>query len=261
VAPAGRAAGSLRARGRRGRAIALAILAVATIEWWFSYVPFPLPHKGLGLVPLVVGAIGLTIRRQNLLIAFVLVEALPVIGLIANAPVLLGNGAFLMDLILLYSAAERCGPFLAALALAAQPIVDLLAFQVPFHTGSLSLAEGDSAVIVMAWFAGRAQARRRGVAARLEETVEHVRDERERLARAAVAVERSRIATELHGLVIRGVERMNARTLIAFDSGDGAGPRVQRGPSTGAGMIHLPRVGERGSLRFIRWMERDTPQG
>ncbi len=212
-------------------AIALGILAVATIEWLFSYEPSPVPHKGLGLALLVVAAAGLTVRRKNLLAAFILVEMLPIVGLMWNVPVLLSNGAFLMELIVLYTVAEQCGGALAALAVVAELMLDYLAFRPSLPTGILLLAEGDTALIVIVWFAGRAQSRRRAVAARLEQTASELRKEREGVARAAVAAERTRIARELHELVVRGVKKMNSRTEIAHrrltDGPDSAAPAIE----------------------------------
>src|SRR5204863_6680341 len=81
-----------------------------------------------------------------------------------------------------------------------------------FFSGWTQGAEGGWPYLVMVWYAGRAQARRHAVSTELERGLAELNDERERLSGSAVAAERSRIARDLHTLVVRGVERMDAET-------------------------------------------------
>src|SRR5439155_12776924 len=66
--------------------------------------------------------------------------------------------------------------------------------------------------LCLAWFAGRMQARRRATARELQGIVDAINLEQDLLAQAAIVTERSRIARELQGLVIRGIEEMQRRT-------------------------------------------------
>jgi signal transduction histidine kinase len=132
-------------------------------------------------------------------------------------------------MILLYTVSERRGFALSLLALG---FAGVLFFPTQYHRNAAggyaafgdlpSLIEGTYPYLVLAWFAGRAQARRMAIRSELDAAVRELEEERERLSRAAVRAERSRIARDLHTLVIRGVQDMNAeshaaRTLLRTD--------------------------------------------
>jgi signal transduction histidine kinase len=96
-------------------------------------------------------------------------------------------------------------------------ISELLAHHQPL--GNLA---GAAFTISAAWAAGRAIHARRTLTTELQRTSARLMAEREGRAQLAVAGERSRIASELHGVVARSVAGMvvqaeGARSLLAYD--------------------------------------------
>jgi signal transduction histidine kinase len=175
--------------------------------------PSTLPAAGL----LALAAIGVAFRRRKLWLAFLLVQLAVIVSLVAKVPI---PASGLEELVVLYTAAESCGIAASALALLAVLVVDYLEWhQVRSgldHPVSewlfLLVVFQDFLWIGFAWYAGRAQNRRRRMAAELEQTANELRQERDRLAEAAVATERARIAQDLHALVVHGLEDMNRET-------------------------------------------------
>jgi signal transduction histidine kinase len=180
-----------------------------------------LPHSqrpaALGLLALA--SLGAALRRTNLLAACVLVLLAAFGGLFAWNDAW-GNN--LPELALLYTVSERRGLGASLLALVASALLPFVvqhhrAVQVgaPFFPYLPATIEGSAPSLIMVWFAGRAQARRRAIATELGRGVGQLNEEREWLARSAVAAERSRIARDLHALVVRGIEAMSAETRVA----------------------------------------------
>jgi signal transduction histidine kinase len=208
-------------------AIAAAILTLGIMDL-HPTTTSQLPQVGL----LTLGAIGLTFRRKKLWIAFLLVQFAAVLGLFLNLDFMLAHEGNLIELVILYTVAESCGSAVSALALLAVLTVDYLAWHQARSNSDHPVSEWlfllvvfqDFLWYVFAWYAGRTQNRRRRVAAELEQTAVELREERNRLASAAVATERARIAQDLHTLVVRGLEDMNRETRTAQLGleGDGA---------------------------------------
>ncbi len=184
------------------------------------------------LVLLAVASIGVVLRRQNLALGCLLVVAaqvgglyvdvgfdpLPVMVLLYTVAEFRGLGASIVALIVacampsfgLYHCCIADDPRAWNLLGPLKSFVRELALEGEFH-------ESIYPYLVMVWLAGRSQARRRTIAWRLERQAAHVRAERERLAKAAVEGERSRIADDLRALVVQGVDRMSAATRKARD--------------------------------------------
>ncbi len=171
--------------------------------------------RPFALTLLAIGAVGVALRRVHLWLAVGLVAGATVIGLVVQASVYPdSNGALLSQLVLLYTIAERFALGPSVVALVAELVVIYLARRTD-NVNLLWLIQAEYSYIALAWFAGRAQARRRRIGAELDRTVAALRDERERLMRIALTRERARLAGDLHALVVRGVERMNAATIRA----------------------------------------------
>jgi signal transduction histidine kinase len=169
---------------------------------------FPLP----GLVPQALASIGVALRRKSLLAACLLVVSAHVGGLFVDSEFIA-----LPVMALLYTVSEFRGLGISIVAL----IVSCLLPIAGWHHCCMALHPFDSVqeftesiypYLVLVWYAGRAQARRRHIASRLERGVAQLNEEREQLSRAAVDAERSRIARDLHSLLVLGVERMKAKT-------------------------------------------------
>src|SRR5438132_5500104 len=178
----------------------------------------PSPQRALAIAVLAIEALAVAFRRKHLVIATVLVVLTSLTGIFT------GNeswGTLLSQLIILYTLSERCGLAISICALAAQQVLSvvsmLFAGRIPVsEIGPTIGAVADvnlpySALVV---FAGRAQARRRALAGDLERTAGELREERERLARGAIAAERSRIGRELRDIVVRSVEWMRGQAGI-----------------------------------------------
>jgi signal transduction histidine kinase len=191
-------------------AIAAAIVLIESSQAW---PPASHPPE-LGL--LVLGAVGVTLRRKNPWIAFLIVQVAAIVGLVAHVPFVLSYGGYLEEYVVLYTVAERRGAAESALALV--PVFSLLC--VAWHEVRSGLDQAVSEQLFLlavypdcvwaglAWFAGRAQRRRRRIARGLEQSSAALRAERDRVSQAAVVAERARIARDLHAVVIRGIEKM-----------------------------------------------------
>src|SRR5205807_1270994 len=174
---------------------------------------FVLPHaqRAAFLILLALAALGAALRRKSLWAACLLVLLAAFGGLLAWND---WYGNLLPEVALLYTVSERRGRWASLVALVVSFVLPVVAqHQRTVQAGYTDLSnlppfiEGVYPYLVLVWFAGRAQGRRRALAAELDRGVAQLREERERLARAAVAAERSRIARDLHALVVRGVER------------------------------------------------------
>jgi signal transduction histidine kinase len=200
-------------------AIAAAIVMVESVELLSPSETKRLPQLGL----LLLGALGVTLRRKKLSIAFLLVVLAATIGLLVKVPFVLSGGGELDLYLVLYTIADRRGTAMAILALLPVLTLDALGWHQARsdldHPVSESLflevVFNDFLWIGFAWFAGLAQNRRRRIAAELERSAAELRAERDRLAEAAVTAERTRIARDLHALVVRGIEEMNLHTRAA----------------------------------------------
>ncbi len=195
--------------------MAAGLFAVGSFELLRLPDPGLRSHRPAGLVLLLIAALGVAIRRKAPWAGFTTALLAAVISLFAHTPYAIGNAAFLCELVVLYTVAERSGSAASLLALVATIVIDGLAQRLVYETSLPLDIQADVPFIVLAWFAGSAQRQRRAAAADLEHRALELAEERDRLARAAVANERSRIARELHALVVRGVERMTAQTRAA----------------------------------------------
>jgi signal transduction histidine kinase len=179
------------------------------------------PLSPIGLLTL--GTIGLTFRRKKIWIAFLLIQLAAVLGLILHVDFVLAHGGNLVELVVLYTVAESRDAAVSSIAL-----LPVLAFDwIAWHQFRSSLDHPVSEWLFLlvvfqdylwygfAWYAGLAQNRRHLITAELEKTAVELRKERDRLAGAAVATERARIAQDLHALVVRGLEDMNRQTRSA----------------------------------------------
>ncbi len=176
--------------------------------------PFAVPIPGL--LTIAASALSVTLRRKNLGAAIGIVLLIGVIGLVTRQYYWTGDAPWLAWLILLYSIAERCSALIAGIALLAAIVLGSFFADVHWTRLELDLVAFEGVPwIAIAWFAGRAQARRRRIASQLERTAEALHEERALLMRSAVTAERVRIATDLHELVQRGVQSMNVATRAA----------------------------------------------
>jgi hypothetical protein len=184
------------------------ILAIGIIEMALAG-DLSASQRAGALVILATESTGVALRRTNLGVAYVLVLLAALGGAFWPNGY---NSTWLPELILLYTVSERSGAVVSALALVAT-----FAMRFPpnggFHLSTVPfLIQIDFLYAILAWFAGRAQARRRAIACDLERTTALIQEEQEQLARSAIGIERARIVGELHALVVRGVEQMNADT-------------------------------------------------
>jgi signal transduction histidine kinase len=187
-----------------------------------------LPHAqrpaAIGL--LAVACLGVVLRRRSLWGASVLI-LIAALGGTFTWNDYWGN--LLPEVVVLYTISERTRLSVSLLALLGAYVVRFLNTG-PFFGPDVhytfsdlpKLVQSDFWFLALAWFAGRAQARRRAITSALASRAEDLRRERDGLARSAVATERSRIAGELHTLVVRGVQRMiaatqKARRILASD--------------------------------------------
>jgi signal transduction histidine kinase len=178
-----------------------------------SLYPVSLRPPALGL--LAAATIGVALRRARLWLAYAFVMGATIVGLVSQATVFPdSSGALLAQLVLLYTVAERWSLWPSIVSLLAELVVLYLARRTDGVT-VLGLIQAEYSYVFLAWFAGRAQARRLRIGVDLDRTALDLRNERDRLMRSAVASERVRVARDLHSLVVRGVERMNAATIQA----------------------------------------------
>jgi signal transduction histidine kinase len=185
--------------------IGAGIFGAGTIELFSPTATSRLPQVGL----LAIVGFGLLLRRRLFWIAVTLVAFAHIVALVAKMPLLGGNADYLAVMVLIYTVAEQRGSVAAALALAAGIAVDYLTLR------ELGLVVQDFPLLALAWFVGRSQGRRRANAQDLERLADELREERDRLAQAAVATERARIVRDLHSLVLRGVKEMSLATQTA----------------------------------------------
>jgi signal transduction histidine kinase len=177
----------------------------------------PPPQRPLAVVILTVEALAVALRRRNLPIAYVLMMLTSATGLFTANEYW---GTLLTQLVLLYTVSERCGLAVSLLALAADQVISVVSQWFTVVGGIKAADYGGLADVALpytalVWFAGRAQRRRRALASDLERSVDELREERDRLARSAIAAERTRIGRELRDVVVRSVERMRERAHVA----------------------------------------------
>jgi len=199
-------------------ALASAVILVTILElaWWIP-ARDPTAHaKAIDYALMTASAAALALRRRNLLAAWILSRACAIpIAL----HVVYGEdiGTHILAAIMLYTIAEHCSLRVAVAGLLAEyglitvnvftpPISGQFVFQGFYYFAFL---------LGFVFFAGRAQRYRRGLTADLVDQTTELRNEQELLAAQAVAVERRRIARDLHSLVIEGIERMAADTATA----------------------------------------------
>jgi signal transduction histidine kinase len=195
--------------------MAAGLFAVGSFELLRSPDPGLRSHRPAGLLLLLLAMLGVAIRRKAPWVGLTAALLAAVISLTADIPYAIGNGAFVAELVVLYTVAERSGPAGSAVALVATVLIDGLVERLVYQVSIPLDIQADVPYIVLAWFAGWTQRRRHAVGTDLERGVIELEKERARLARTAVANERSRIARELHALVVRGVEQMTAQTRAA----------------------------------------------
>ncbi len=216
-------------------AIGAWIFAIGSFELVLGWnYPPAYPPAAVGL--LVLAALGVTLRRRGPWAAFALVLASSIGGLGTNASFF---GSLLALLVVLYTVSARSGVVASLLALFASLGAHYLALvrtgNGPRDIPALFLV--NFAWIALAWFAGRAQARCRVIASDLGRTIHELDEERDRLARSSITLERGRIARELHAMVVRGVERMSVNTHAArrylLSEAPQASPTIAEIESTG----------------------------
>jgi signal transduction histidine kinase len=199
-------------------AIAAWILVVQSAGIIFGWVYWHDPRQVGPFVLLSLATVGVSLRRRSPWLAYALVWLALASGLVLKTSV----AAFAM-LVLLYTVAERSSLEVSLLALIAALAADYVAAW-PEETlaGFRFLGLGVAQLVItswawlsLAWFAGRMQARRHAVASDLQRTVDVIEREQGRLARSVIGIERTRIARELHVLVLHGIEEMQVRTRTA----------------------------------------------
>jgi signal transduction histidine kinase len=205
-------------------AIATGLFLVGSFELLVSGDPGLRSHQASGLALLLLAAVGVAVRRKRPWFGFGAVLLAAAISIVAGIPYAIGNAAFLCELIVLYSVAESSGRIRSVAALVTVLLFDALVQRTVYSVSLPQEIQTGSPYIVLAWFAGYSQRRRRAANGRLEHQAAELEDERRRHARAAIANERTRIARDLHGLVTRGVERMtklarSARLRLESDAG------------------------------------------
>ncbi len=197
-------------------AIGAAIFAIGAMAVVLGDDGVPTSQRPAALAILAFEAIAVTLRRKSLGAAC----AIHVLASASGMATAVGaRGWGLSQFVLLYTISERYGPGASLLALASSFPLDVAqswsgSFPKPSELVPYFVDYGFP-YFVLVWFAGRAQSRRRAIASVLERGSSELRKEQDRLARSAVASERTRIARELVALVVRGVERMSAMTRAA----------------------------------------------
>jgi signal transduction histidine kinase len=190
--------------------LALALLALGAIEIWAERGQVAGP-RGLNTMFLLAVTVPLVWRRRHPVAVLVLVTA----GVIAwNYALYLPGGdqppltPFLSLLLAVFTAAARAadGTEVVAALTGAWVLSELPALL----TGSQPAGNLVPAWIfaAVAWGAGRAVHRQRSLADALAERAAQLEAEREEKARLAVALERARIARELHDVVTHNVSVM-----------------------------------------------------
>ena len=175
----------------------------------------------------VIASLGVALRRKSLWIGCALVLLAHLGGLIVT-----GDFIALAVMVMIYTVAELRGLGASLVALIVSFVLPFIGWHQVFyrHWGWLDVSAFAHSIypyLVMVWFAGRAQARRRDIATQLESRVAQLQEERARLSQAAIDAERSRIARDLHALVVQGVQRMNAEARSAREllgTGSAQGP-------------------------------------
>src|SRR5439155_5591066 len=157
----------------------------------------------------VIASLGVALRRKSLWIGCALVLLAHLGGLIVT-----GDFIALAVMVMIYTVAELRGLGASLVALIVSFVLPFIGWHQVFyrHWGWLDVSAFAHSIypyLVMVWFAGRAQALRRDIATHLKSRVSQLQDERARLSQAAIDAERSRIARDLHALVVQGVQRMN----------------------------------------------------
>src|ERR1051325_7935445 len=139
----------------------------------------------------------LALRRRNILLAYALIQAATMIGILAHVETNLYDltGSILM-IVLIFAVADRAPAGVAILAMFAQIGVLVLGYEManPLpHQDHLGLYYAGIGLYFPFWalplFVGWAQRRSRALTARLEARAESLRLERERLAARAAAAE------------------------------------------------------------------------
>jgi len=192
--------------------LALAIMAVGVVDIiFFEKDVSPLRAAPALSIPLFAGmSLPLALRRRKLWLAYLLIETAMVVSGQLLLFTSLGIGFLLVANVLLFSVGEQnSGLVTMAATLGQLGYIYSIEFRLPAKDRTIF----DDAIYLLplfgfAAFAGWAQRRRRRLTAELEQSLAEVERERELLSGQAVAQERTRIAGELHGLVVRGVERM-----------------------------------------------------
>ncbi len=217
-------------------ALALAIFAVGVIEVLFFLGPQANFHASTWSIGLFAAmALPLTLRRRNVWLAYALIQAAALSAIFLHQIVAVGLASILLANVLMFSVAERAnGFFTTALVFGEVCLYYAADLQVPSGNPYRGRFVDDLQWLLpffsLAAFAGWAQRRRRRLTAELEARAADLQRERERLSEQAVVHERVRIAQELRGLVIRGVEGMvrragAARAELRTDPGVG-GERI-----------------------------------
>jgi signal transduction histidine kinase len=179
--------------------------------------PMSGPDQLRAMLLLCASAALLAARRRRLAAAFFGTQAIALAALVTNTYFLLGVSGFLVELILLYTVAVRCPPSTSVAALLWMMALDAATYQAVGYPPHSALYF-DFPVIYLFWFAGAVQRRRQVVAERLVRRKADVEEERERLAGQAVIAERARIAVDMRGIVMQGVESMTRAGRRACDN-------------------------------------------
>ena len=179
-------------------------------------------ERVLGLVLAVPFNLPLVWRRRAPFPAFLALFAIAVLaaavqsGLFADE----GPGSVILTFLVGIASAGRHlepRPALAALALAGAGLLAIFAISGELSADGLPWA---AAICTLPWLAGRALRNRASLHAELEERARRLEREREDHARAAVEVERARIARELHAIVARAVSGMVIQAAAARRAAD-----------------------------------------
>lgn len=142
----------------------------------------------------VVAAVALGFRRRTPLVTLGVVTVVTVLGQLATSPD--GLGVLPADLVALYSVTVRCRPVVAWRAAAALVVVKTLASLGVFGVGSDFALDAVGNLVLYVVILGGGHNRQRRLATR-EQAAQELRDAEQR-RRNAAAVERHRLARELH---------------------------------------------------------------
>jgi signal transduction histidine kinase len=245
--------------------LAVAILGVGIADILFfqeDFAPFRVA-PGLAIPLFAAMSLPLAIRRRNILLAYILIEA----AIVATGQLLLISainiGFLLVANVLLFSVGEQSSGMLTGAATLAQlgEIYTLYPRVPPEDRTYLNDALYFLPFFGFAAFAGWAQRRRKRLTVDLERSLAEVQRERELLAGQAVAQERIRIAGELRELVASGVDRMVSQAEAARTElhQDPAGAQRQIGAIEQAGRRTL--VDMRRLLGVLRRADVAADQG